>query len=139
MTIKMKSLYIMLISVFMISGCVSSVNVAVDPASIKDHAKFKEDYQACQDLANTYDLSSDTAANAALGATAGAVGVAGIATAIAGAVFWPAIPFIVAGGVMGGGVGGGITSQRESEARENIFSSCLNDRGYRAFGSARVR
>lgn len=121
------------------SGCVSSVNVAVDPGSIKDQAKFQSDYKICQDIASTYDLSSDTGTNAALGAVAGAAGVAGVATAIAGAVFWPAIPFIIAGGALGGGVGGGITKQKESDARENILTGCLSERGYKAFGGARVR
>ena len=80
-------------------------------------------------------MSGDTGKNAALGAAAGAVGVAGIATAIAGAVFLPAIPFIIAGGV----AGGGMTKQKENEARENILSNCLTERGYKAFGAARVR
>ena len=122
-----------------ISGCASSVNVAVDPSSIKDKTKFDQDYKACQDIAKTYDLSNDTGSNAAMGAAAGAVGVAGIATAIAGAVFAPAIPFIIAGGAAGGGLAGGMTKQKESEARENILSGCLSERGYKAFGAARVR
>lgn len=125
--------------VVLISGCASSVTVAVDPASIKDQAKFAQDYKICQDIANTYDLSNDTSTNAALGAVAGAAGVAGIATAVAGAVFWPAIPFIIAGGVAGGGVSGGLTKQKETEARENILSTCLTERGYKAFGAARAR
>ena len=112
--------------------------VAVDPGSIKDKAKFDQDYKLCQEIAKTYDLSNDTATNAVLGGAAGAVGVAGIATAIAGAVFLPAIPFIIAGGVAGGGLSGGITKQKESEARENILSGCLTERGYKAFGAARV-
>ena len=119
-------------------GCASSVTVAVDPGSIKDKAKFDQDYKLCQEVAKTYDLSNDTATNAVLGGAAGAVGVAGIATAIAGAVFLPAIPFIIAGGVAGGGLSGGITKQKESEARENILSGCLTERGYKAFGAARV-
>ena len=135
----MKKIITLVIVALVISGCASSVVVAVDPASITDKAKFDQDYKLCQDVAKTYDLSSDTATNAAMGATAGAVGVAGVATAIAGAVFWPAIPFIVAGGVAGGGVSGGLTKQKESEARESILSSCLTERGYKAFGAARLR
>jgi hypothetical protein len=122
-----------------VSGCASSVNVAVDPGSINDRAKFQDDYKLCQELARTYDLSQDTGTNAALGAAAGAIGVAGIATAVAGAVFAPAIPFIIAGGVAGGSLGGGMTKQKESEARENILANCLSERGYKAFGAARVR
>jgi hypothetical protein len=135
----MKKIATLLSVVMFISGCASSVTVAVDPGSIKDKAKFDIDYKLCQDVARTYDLSGDTGKNAALGAAAGAVGVAGIATAVAGAVFLPAIPFIIAGGVAGGGVGGGVTKQKENEARENILSNCLTERGYKAFGAARVR
>jgi hypothetical protein len=135
----MKRLAAVMAAVIMSSGCASSVNVAVDPSSIKNRAKFDEDYRACQEIAKTYDLSSDTGANATMGAAAGAVTVAGIATAIAGAVFAPAIPFIIAGGAAGGGLAGGLTKQKESEARENILSGCLSERGYKAFGAARVR
>lgn len=135
----MKKSTFVLCAALILNGCASSVIVAVDPASIKDKAKFDEDYKLCQEVARTYDLSSDTGTNAALGAAAGAVGVAGVATAVAGAVFWPAIPFIIAGGLAGGGLGGGMTKQKESEARESILSSCLTERGYKAFGAARVR
>ena len=135
----MKNLTAITALALLVSGCASSVNVAVDPASIKDRARFNQDYKACQDIAKTYDLSNDTGTNAAMGAAAGAVGVAGIATAIAGAVFAPAIPFIIAGGAAGGGLAGGMTKQKESEARENILSECLSERGYKAFGAARVR
>lgn len=123
----------------LLAGCATSVNVAIDPASITDKQKFEQDYKVCQDIAKTYDLSQDTTSNAAIGGAAGAIGVAGIATAIAGAVFAPAIPFIIAGGAAGGGIAGGLTKQKESEARESILANCLSDRGYKAFGAARVR
>jgi hypothetical protein len=126
------------ISVF-VSGCASSVNVAVDPASITDRKKFEADYQTCQAIAKTYDLSQETNQNAAMGGLMGAVGVAGIATAVAGAVFAPAIPFIIAGGAAGGGLMGGATQQKENQARENILTDCLDKRGYRAFSGARMR
>ncbi len=121
-----------------LSGCASSVNVAVDPASINDRAKFEQDYKTCQDIASTYDLSNDAGTNAVAGAAIGAIGVAGIATAIAGAVFAPALPFIIAGGAAGGGLAGGATKQKESQARESILARCLSERGYKAFGAARM-
>ena len=122
-----------------LTGCMSSVHVAVDPGSILDKKKFDQDYKLCQTVAKTYDLSLDTGVNAALGATAGATTVAGIATAVSGAIFAPAIPFIIAGAVMGGGTGGGMTKAKESRARENILTDCLTERGYKAFGGAGVR
>jgi hypothetical protein len=119
-------------SLLAITGC-SSINVAIDPTSIKDREQYQQDYRACQEIAETYDLSGDTAANSVLGAAAGATTVAGIATAVAGAVFLPAIPFIIAGGALGGGLGGGLTKSKENEARGAILSNCLEDRGYKAF------
>jgi hypothetical protein len=59
--------------------------------------------------------------------------VAGIATAVAGAVFWPAIPFIIAGSAVGGGAMAGHSKQKESKAREDILASCMTDRGYKAY------
>ena len=135
----MKKITSLLTATAMIAGCASSVNVAVDPASINDRAKFQDDYKVCQEIAKTYDLSQDTGANAVMGAAAGAIGIAGVATAIAGAIFAPAIPFIIAGGAAGGGLAGGMTKKKESEARENILAGCLSDRGYRAFDGATIR
>jgi len=122
-----------------LTGCMSSVHVAVDPGSILDKKKFDQDYKLCQTVAKTYDLSVDTGVNAALGATAGATTVAGVATAVSGAIFAPAIPFIIAGGAMGGGAGGSLTKAKESRARENILADCLTERGYKAFGGAGMR
>jgi hypothetical protein len=119
-------------SLLTVTGC-SSVNIAIDPKSIQDREQFQQDYRTCQEIAETYDLSGDVAANSALGAAAGATVVAGVATAIAGAVFLPAIPFIIAGGALGGGVGGGVTKSKESAAHESILSDCLEDKGYKAF------
>ncbi|MDR2113165.1 MAG: hypothetical protein LBQ62_08720 [Candidatus Accumulibacter sp.] len=113
-------------------GC-SSVNVALDPTSIQNRERFRQDYRACQEIAETYDLSGDIATNSVLGAAVGATTVAGIATAIAGTVLMPAVPFIVAGGALGGGFGGGMTKSKENAARETILSDCLKDKGYKTF------
>ena len=122
----------------MLSGCASSVHVAVDPGSIANQEKFNQDLKLCTDVAKTYDLSQDTGINAVAGAAVGGVAVAGIATAVAGAIFLPAIPFIIAGTVAGGGVMGGATKAKETKAREGILAQCLQSRGYKAFGSAGI-
>jgi len=119
----------------LVTGCATSINVAVDPKSISDRSKFDADYKECQQIAQTYDLTSDTQINTVVGAAAGSAAVAGIATAVAGAVFAPAIPFIIAGGAAGGGLGGGLTKSKETAAREKIMGQCLNSRGYQSFST----
>ena len=63
----------------------------------------------------------------------GAVAVAGIATAISGGLFAPAIPWMLAGGTASGALWGSSASRNEIEARENILSECMTDRGYRVY------
>ena len=116
-----------------LAGCSSPPKVIVDPKSVSDSTKYNSDLNECTNLANTYDLSGDTTKNAALGAAAGGVAVAGIATAVAGAIFWPAIPFIAAGTLLGGGTAGGMTNSDQGKARERILADCLTDRGYKAY------
>lgn len=116
-----------------IAGCSSAPRVVVDPKSVVDGAKYRGDLNECTSLANSYDLGDKTAKNTALGAAAGGVAVAGVATAIAGAIFWPAIPFIAAGTLLGGGTAGGITNSDQTKARERILADCLTDRGYKAY------
>jgi hypothetical protein len=117
-------------------GCASGPQVVIDPKSITDTAKYKADMDECTAIAKNYDLSGNTAANAAVGAVAGGAAVAGVATAVAGAVFLPALPFIVAGTLAGGGALGGHAKQKEAKAREHILSQCMVDRGYKAYTSS---
>lgn len=56
-----------------------------------------------------------------------------VAVAVAGAVFAPAEPFIVAGGLAGGGLWGASSSKEERKARGQIMVQCLNDRGYKFY------
>lgn len=117
----------------LLSGCASAPQVAIDPKSIKDTAKYSRDMDECRAVASSYDLSEGAGKNAAVGAAAGAATVAGIATAVAGAVFAPAIPFIVAGGAAGGTAGAGMTKSSETAARESILAECMTERGYKAY------
>lgn len=116
-----------------VAGCASKPQVAVDPKSIGDVAKFNKDKDECTAVATTYDLGEKSTKNAVIGGTAGAVGVAGIATAVAGAVFLPAVPFIIAGGAAGATAGGGLTKMEETKVRENILAQCMSERGYKIY------
>jgi hypothetical protein len=55
------------------------------------------------------------------GGSIGTVAVAGAATAVAGAIFAPAIPFMIAGGFAGGGLWGASASKEEKQAREGVM------------------
>ncbi len=120
------------ISAFL-SACSSQPQLAVDPKSIVDTAKFASDQNECLAIAKNYDLSGNAVKNAAVGAAAGGAAVAGVATAVAGAVFLPAIPFIIAGAAAGGGLMGGSAKKKETEAREAILAQCMTDRGYKVY------
>lgn len=116
-----------------LAGCASAPQVAIDPKSITDTAKYQRDMDECKAVASSYDLSEGAGKNAAVGAAAGAATVAGIATAVAGAVFAPAIPFIIAGGAVGGTAGAGLTKTAETSARESVLAECMTERGYKAY------
>jgi len=118
-----------------IAGCAAGPQVAVDPKSITDTAKYESDMAECKAVAESYDLSSSTGKSAVVGAAAGGIAVAGIATAVAGAVFLPAVPFIIAGTAAGGGLAGGLSKNKETAAREKILAECMTERGYKAYTS----
>ena len=71
------------------------------------------------------------------GATIGSASVAGVATAVSGAVFAPAIPFMIAGGPAGGGLWGASASKKEQAARKSVLVGCLLDKGYKVYGAKR--
>lgn len=117
----------------LISSCASTPQVVIDPRSINSEAKYQKDLNECYSIARSYDLSDSTNRNAVIGATTGGFTVAGVATAVAGSVFLPAVPFIVAGAIAGGTAGGGLTKSGETASRENILADCMTDRGYKAY------
>ena len=116
-----------------LAACASTPQIIVDPSSISDQKKYEVDASECLEIARTFDLSGATGAKVVSGALIGGGAVAGIATAVAGAVFAPAVPFIVAGGLAGGGLWGASSSKEERKAREKIMVQCLNDRGYKSY------
>ena len=107
--------------------------VVVDNSQVSDMKKYNTDLEQCKGLAKTIDLKSKAALKSLAGATAGGMAVAGVATAVAGAVFLPAMPFIVAGSALGGGVMGAGISAKEAKQRNKIFGSCMRDRGYKSY------
>lgn len=120
------------VAISLIAGC-STQQLVVDQKTIHDQAKFEQDKAECKTVSETFDKTEAVAGNAALGAVAGGTAVAGVATAVAGAIFWPAIPFILAGTLVAGAASGGTTKSDEIAVREKIWVDCLNDRGYKAY------
>ena len=129
----MKNYICAVVIVALVSGCASQPQVVVDPKSIADTAKFNSDQTECLAIAKNYDLSGNAVKNATVGAATGGAIVAGVATAVAGAVFLPALPFILVGAAAGGGLMGGTAKKKETEAREAILSQCMTDRGYKVY------
>ena len=109
------------------------MKVAVDPQSIHDRAKYDTDLAQCRQVAETYDLTGTKVTTGVIAGVTGGAGVAGIALAVAGGVFPPAIPFIAAGALAAGAGGYGWGRGKEKEAREKILASCLTERGYKAY------
>ena len=134
--LRIKNTVALLSAVALVSACTSSApRIAVDPASISNQAEYDEAYEGCVGLARTVDLGSEKAGKAIAGAAIGTAVVGGIATAVAGAIFAPAIPFMIAGGAAGGGLWGSSASKEEKQAREAILVQCLSDKGYKVYGS----
>jgi hypothetical protein len=125
-----------LLVVALVSGCSSSSpRLAVDPSTIKSQEEYDKDYDSCLALAKTIDLSDETAMKAVGGAVMGAAAVGGVATAVAGAIFAPAIPFMIAGAAAGGGLWGSSVSKEEKSAREGVLAGCLRNKGYQVYTS----
>ena len=122
------------LSFSMVVSCASNKPfLVVDPDSVADQDRLEVDTEQCIQIAEQYDLSGEVAGKAVAGAAIGAAGVAGIATAVAGAVFAPAIPFILAGGAAGGGIWGANVSKEEQKVRDKVLGDCMIDRGYKVY------
>lgn len=121
------------LAITLIGGCASKPQIAVDPRTVVNQAKYEQDLNECTAVAENYDLTEGTAKTAIVGAAAGGGAAAGVAAAVAGAIFWPAIPFIAGAAVVVGTGSGGVVKVKEAEARETILSDCMTERGYKTY------
>ena len=129
----MKNNILAICIVLLISCASSSPQMIIDPASVSDANQLPIDQSECTSIAQQYDLTGEIVAKGIGGGAIGAVAVAGIATAISGGLFAPAIPWILAGGSATGAIWGSSASKNEIVARENILRECMTDRGYRVY------
>ena len=116
------------------AGC-SSVNVVVDPSSIRNQARFERDSAQCLYLAESYDLQNDKVFNTATGASSSAMTTVSVPSAIFGNLHVPSLSFMVAGTWSGGGASVGWSTFNESAMQEKILTQCLNRKGYRAYSA----
>jgi len=129
-----KKSLILVLSVFYLIGCSSNEpRVVTDMSTVKDREKFKYDKEQCTKIAREIDLSDEAAMKSLGGAALGAGAVAGSAALVYGAVFAPAIPFIIGGGLAGGSLWGNSVSEEEETARNSILAQCMTDRGYKVY------
>ena len=126
--------YIVIIT-FFYSCATSSPMFVVDPNSIENEEQVVIDREECYQLAANIDMGDEVAGKAVGGAVLGSAGVAGVAALAYGAVFAPAIPFIVAGGAAGGTLWGKSASDKEKKFRSNIMQQCMEKRGYTIYTS----
>ncbi len=117
----------------LVTACASRPQIAVDPRSIANQAKYEQDLNECTSVAENYDLTEGTAKTAIVGAAAGGGAAAGVAAAVAGAIFWPAIPFIAGAALVTATGSGGLVKVKEADARETILADCMTERGYKTF------
>lgn len=131
--IQYKKVVLYAVAVSMITACASKPQIAVDPRTVANQAKYEQDLNECTAVAENYDLTEGTAKTAIVGAAAGGGAAAGVAAAVAGAIFWPAIPFIAGAALVVGTGSGGVVKVKEADARETILADCMTERGYKTF------
>ena len=123
-----------IVLIFLLISCASREPLlVVDPASVKDADQVVIDREECFQIAASFDMSNETAAKSVGGVLLGGGAVAGVAALAFGAVFAPAIPFIMAGGAAGGGLWGSSATKEEKIIKERILKECMEDRGYRVY------
>ena len=131
----MSSRFLAILMAVFIVGCSSQPRIVVNQTTVESQEQYDQDFQLCYDIANTIDLSDEVAIKSIAGAAMGGTAVAGIASVAFGAVFAPAIPFIVAGSLAGGGLWGSSASKEEKVARERIMVQCLRGKGYEIYSA----
>ena len=123
-----------IVLIFLLISCASREPLlVVDPTSVKDADKVVIDREECLQIAASFDMSNETAAKSVGGVLLGGGAVAGAAALAFGAVFAPAIPFIIAGGAAGGGLWGSAATKEEKIIKERILKECMEDRGYKVY------
>jgi len=135
-TFRMKKLFPYLCILLFLNSCATTEPMMViDPASVKDPIKVVIDRDECTALAANIDMSSEAIGKSFAGGVIGGGVVAGAASLVFGAVFAPAIPFILVGGSAAGGLWGSSVTKEEKRIKDKILKECMIDRGYRVYSA----
>ena len=129
----MKIIYYTFFLILIASCSARQPTLIIDPNSVQDQKQVLVDREECVAIAANIDMSGEAIAKSIGGGLLGSSAVAGAAALAYGAVFAPAIPFIIAGGAAGGGLWGASASKEEIRIKERILSECMTDRGYKVY------
>lgn len=132
----MKKLYPYLCILLFLNSCATTEPMlVVDPASVKDPNKVVIDREECIAIAANIDMKNEALGKSFAGGIIGGGAVAGAAALAYGAVFAPAIPFIILGGTATGSIWGSSVSKEEKRIKDKILKECMIDRGYRVYSA----
>lgn len=101
----------------------------VDPATIKDQAKYQTDLADCRQLSDQAGAVEGGAEGAGIGAVGGAA-----LGAITGAVFHAPAAGAVLGGASGAAAGGTTGAMLNYMRQRMVLMNCVIGRGYRPLG-----
>ena len=130
---KLQGLFCFIVLFLSLAGCSSKMRSIIDDTKVSDFQKMDRDVADCVHFASTIDLTDEKLVRGSIAGASIAGGVAGVAMAVAGGVYAPAMPFIAAGAVLGLSAGIAKGEIDEKQAREYIYSQCLMSRGYTVF------
>ena len=120
----------LILILFLLGSCASDPKITVDPKSVSDMDKYQKDLKECKDIAMNFENKDAQGKSAILGGAA-AVGTTAAILATGGMYLLPSGAALFGGG--GAALGTGISKSKQNDARQKIWSECMNKRGYEAY------
>ncbi len=120
----------LILILFLLGSCASDPKITVDPKSVSDMDKYQKDLKECKDIAMNFENKDAQGKSALLGGAA-VVGTTAAILATGGMYLLPSGAALFGGG--GAALGSGISKSKQNDARQKIWSECMNKRGYEAY------
>ena len=120
----------LILILFLLGSCASDPKITVDPKSVSDMDKYQKDLKECKDIAMNFENKDAQGKSAILGGAA-AVGTTAAILATGGMYLLPSGAALFGGG--GAALGTGVSKSKQNDARQKIWSECMNKRGYEAY------